>query len=118
MVEDSDCLLTIGEKSTFEDVHFALTEPNSRMKIGRDCMFATDVDIRTGDSHSIISQESNQRVNYAEDVFIGDHVWIGARSIVLKGSSISDNSIVGTGSVVNKRFEMPGIIIGGIQQDH
>jgi acetyltransferase-like isoleucine patch superfamily enzyme len=76
-------------------------------------MFAYDIDVRTGDSHSIISQSSNERINYAKDIFIGDHVWIAAHSILLKGSSISENSVVATGSVVTQAFEKKGIIIGG-----
>jgi acetyltransferase-like isoleucine patch superfamily enzyme len=35
-------------------------------------------------------------------VIIGDNVFIGAHSIVLKGLSIGENSIVGAGSVVTK----------------
>ncbi len=111
--EDNDCSLLIGEKSTFENVHLALTEPGSQIKIGRDCMFANDIDVRTGDSHSIILQQSNERINYAEDIFIADHVWIAAHTILLKGSSIPENSVVASGSVVTKRFETKGIIIGG-----
>lgn len=110
---DSCCILTIGENSTFEDVHLALTEPNSQITIGRDCMFAYDIDVRTGDSHSIISQESNERINYAEDITVGNHVWVAAHSIILKGSTIPDNSVIATGSVVTKKYSKQGIIIGG-----
>jgi len=111
--EDSHCLLSIGEYSTFEDVHLALTEPNSRITIGQDCMFAYDIDVRTGDSHSIISLENSERINYAEDVNIGNHVWVAAHCILLKGSAIPDNSVVATGSVVTRKYSTTGIIIGG-----
>lgn len=112
-IEDHNCCLIIGENSTFEDVHIAVTEPGSQIRIGRDCMFAYDIDIRTGDSHSIISQENNERINYAKDVLIGDHVWVAAHSCILKGSSISENSVVATGSIVTQVYEKKGIIIGG-----
>ena len=36
------------------DVHIAVTEPGSKVQIGKECMFANDIDIRTGDSHSIL----------------------------------------------------------------
>jgi len=111
--EDYGCSLIIRERSTFEDVHLALTEPCSQITIGRDCMFAYDIDVRTGDSHSIISQKSGERINYAKDISIGDHVWIAAHTIVLKGISIAENSVVATGSVVTRRFDKKGIIIGG-----
>jgi len=111
--EDNDCSLSIGENSTFEDVHLAITEPNSKMTIGRDCMFAYDIDVRTGDSHSIISIDSNERINYAEDISIGDHVWVAAHCTLLKGSTIPDDSVVATGSVVTKQYTSKGIIIAG-----
>lgn len=112
-IEDSDCSLIIKENSTFEKVHLALTEPKSKIFIGRDCMFANDIDVRTGDSHSIISQQTGERINFAKDISIGKHVWVAAHCIILKGANIADNSIVATGSVVTKSFEKPGIIIGG-----
>jgi acetyltransferase-like isoleucine patch superfamily enzyme len=112
-IEDDDCSLSIGEGSSFEDVHIAITEPGSKLSIGKDCMFANFVDVRTGDSHSIISQETQERINFAKDVFIGDHVWVAAHSIILKGSSIPENSIVATGSIVTKRYIQKGIILAG-----
>ena len=111
--EDNNCSLLIGKNSTFEDVHLALTEPYSQISIGQDCMFAYDIDVRTGDSHSIFSVESNERINYAEDVVIGNHVWIAAHSILLKGTVIPDGAIVATGSVVTRKFDTTGIVIGG-----
>lgn len=111
--EDHSCSLIIGDGTTFEDVHIAVTEPGSKVEIGEDCMFAYDIDIRTGDSHSIIDAKSNKRVNFAEDIHIGKHVWVAAQSILLKGVSILDDSVVATGSVVTKRFEEKGVVIAG-----
>lgn len=111
--EDYSCSLLIGENSTFENVHLALTEPNSKITIGQDCMFAYDIDVRTGDSHSILSKESNERINYAEDISIGNHVWCAAHCVLLKGCIIPDDSVVATGSVVTSKYTSKGIIIGG-----
>ena len=111
--EDNNCSLIIGKRCTFEDVHIAVTEPGSRVFIGADCMFAYDIDVRTGDSHSIMSTETKKRINYAQDVLIGNHVWIAAHSILLKGVYISDHSVVATGSVVSKQFKKEGCLIAG-----
>ena len=113
-IEDSYCSLSIGEYSSFEDVHFALTEPHSSIAIGKDCMFAQDIDIRTGDSHSIISKQSDERINHAENVSIGDQVWVASRCSILKGSTISSQSVVATGAIVTKKYYEKGILIGGI----
>jgi acetyltransferase-like isoleucine patch superfamily enzyme len=77
-------------------------------------LFAYDIDIRTGDSHSIIDTITNERVNHARDVIIGNHVWVAAHVSILKGSYISDNSVIATRALVTKRFEVPNILIGGI----
>lgn len=113
-IEDDYCELFIGENSTFENTHIAVTEPKSKCTIGKDCMFANDIDIRTGDSHSIIDIISQKRINHAENVSIADHVWVGAHTSILKGSSLAPNSIVATRSVVTKRFKEGGVIIAGI----
>ncbi len=111
--EDDSCTLVIGEESTFENVHLAVTEPNSTLIIGRDCMFSYDIDVRTGDSHSVIVNKDNKRSNYAENISIGEHVWVAAHCVILKGSRIGDNSIVGTRSVVTKSFPQEGVVVAG-----
>jgi acetyltransferase-like isoleucine patch superfamily enzyme len=83
------------------------------VEIGKDCMFAYDIDIRTGDSHSIIDSTTGSRINYAKDINIGNHVWVAAHSIILKGVSIADNCVIATGAVVVKGFNEQGIIVAG-----
>ncbi len=111
--EDHDCTLTIGDQSTFENVHLAVTEPHSTLTIGQNCMFSYDIDVRTGDSHSVIVDEDNKRSNYAQNISFGDHVWVASHCVILKGSMIGDNSIVGTRSVVTKPFLQNGIVVAG-----
>jgi acetyltransferase-like isoleucine patch superfamily enzyme len=111
-IEDNNSSLTIDHSSTFHDIHLALTEGGSII-IGSNCLLSSDIDIRTGDSHSIISSETGKRINYARNVDIGSHVWICAHVSILKGVVIPDNSVVATRSVVSRRFKTEGIIIGG-----
>jgi len=86
-IEDSGGVVKIGNKTTVEKVHFASTE-GGEIIIGRDCMLANDIDIRTGDSHSIISNDSGERINHAQDVNLKDHVWVGAHVRILKGTTL------------------------------
>lgn len=113
-IEDDNCLIKIGRNSTFEQAHIAGTESNSKIDIGEDCMFAYGIDIRTGDSHSIIDTISRERINFAKDVFIGNHVWIATHVSIMKGVRILSNSVVATRSVVTKKFNNENILIGGM----
>ena len=113
-IEDYNCEAIIGDNTTFEDSHIAVTEPNSKIQIGNDCMFANDIDIRTGDSHSIIDSLTNERINYAQNINIGNHIWIASHVSILKGVHIADNTVVATRAVVTKSFIEKNILIGGM----
>ncbi len=110
--EDSGGVLQVAQNTSMVDVQIAVTEPGSRVLIGEDCMFANDIDIRTGDSHSIVDAASGERLNYAADVVIEDHVWIAPHVVILKGVHIGRDSVVATGAVVTKSFGS-GVIIAG-----
>lgn len=85
----------------------------SYLKIGNGCMFSDGIDIRTTDNHSIIDMDTNKRVNYEEDITIGDNVWIGTRVNILKGVSLASGTIVGAGSLVTRNQEKANCIIAG-----
>jgi acetyltransferase-like isoleucine patch superfamily enzyme/coenzyme F420-reducing hydrogenase beta subunit len=68
------------------------------IRIGKNCHIAKDVIIRDLDGHYI--EESEYRTS--KPVYIGDNVWLGYRSMVLKGVSIGDGAIIAAGSVVTK----------------
>ncbi len=110
--EDDHCTLQVGQGTSMVEVHIAVTEPGSKVLIGEDCMFANDIDIRSGDSHSIVDAASGERLNFAEDVVIGNHVWIAPHVVVLKGVQIGDHSVVATGSIVTKSCPPNSLIAG------
>ena len=98
--EDDHCTISLGTDTTIEGAQLSVTEPNSKIEIGQDCMFSAGIDIRNGDSHSVIDLKSLKRINYARNISIGDHVWIGRDVTVLKGVSIGSGAVIGTRSVV------------------
>ena len=110
--EDHSCEIAIGNNKTIESAHLAVTEPPKKISIGEDCMFSSRIEFRTGDSHSIIDNLTKKRINPAQNTKIGNHVWIGAHSIVLKGVEIGNNSIIGTNSIVTKSIVSNSIATG------
>ena len=99
-LEDNNCSLFIHDNTTVERAHLAVTEPYSKIEILKDCMLSDFVEIRTGDSHSIIDNITGKRINNAKSVLIEEHVWIGAHAKILKGVTVKKNSVIGTSSVV------------------
>lgn len=69
---------------------------------------------RTGDSHSILDQQGGKRINFSEDINIGDHVWISNSVKILKGVKIENNSIVGMGAILSSGDYPAHSVIGGI----
>lgn len=111
-IENNMCEVIVGRQTTVGGMHLAATEEHSKVVIGNDCMLAYDIDIRTGDSHGIYDKYGN-RLNKAQDVVMGDHVWVAAHSIILKGSTIGEGSVIATGAVVPKGVYPANCILAG-----
>lgn len=84
-----------------------------KIHIGKHVQVGEGIIIRTSDGHSLYNLGEEEPYNSPQDVIIGDNVWFGARCMVLKGSEIQSNSIVGAGAIVNKKFKDSNIIIAG-----
>lgn len=112
--EDSDCELFIDEGSfLFHYLCIGIVEKGRKVHIGKDCLFSNTIRIRTSDSHSIYDKTTGERLNFGEDVIIGDHVWICENVQILKGAHIKHDSVVGAGSVVTgKTFPSNSVIAG------
>ena len=85
--------------------YFCHDEPNTIVKIGNDCMFSFGITMWPSDGHTILDSNGNC-INKGEDIFIGNHVWVGMNSTLLKGSFIPENSVVGACSVFTKNSNL------------
>ncbi len=107
--------LNIGSNTTIEEASILQRNSfNNNIIIGSDCQISYEVIIRSTDGHTIYDKNSKVVRNYTKDVIIGDHVWIGARTMVLKGAQIPSNSIVGACALVNKEFTEENTVLAGI----
>lgn len=64
------------------------------------------------DFHHFISDDGAVS-KMEKPILIGKNVWIGARAMVLKGSSIANGCIIAANSHVVRTFENERCIIGG-----
>jgi len=111
-IEDEYNSINIGDHSSIQSAHIAVTEKHKKVSIGKNCMLAEDVIIRTGDSHPIFMKESKEIINHGKDVIVDDHVWIGTRAQILKGVNIESGSIVGAGAIVVQNVNSNTIVAG------
>lgn len=75
--------------------------------IGRDCLISWDVLIMDTSQHGVWNEPIVVR-----PVAIGDHVWIGARAVILPGVAIGDHAIVGAAAVVTRDVP-PSTMVAG-----
>lgn len=112
-VEDDGGSIVFGNSNKILGrTHLAETE-GKHIILGDNCLFSTNVIFRTGDSHSILDAETGERINPAKSITIGDRVWLGNNTTVMKGAKIASDSIVATGAIVTKNFSEPNIILAG-----
>ncbi len=79
---------------------------------GRDCLVSWDVLILDSDFHPVIEADGRESVPEAPIAF-GDRVWLGARSMVLKGVTLGDDVIVAAGAVVTRGEDRDGVLLRG-----
>lgn len=85
---------------------------NTRISFGDNVLLGWNVHIRDGDGHKIFN-ENREIINGNRTISIGSHVWLASYVSILKGAKISDDSIVGFGSIVTKSFSETNVVIGG-----
>lgn len=105
--------IRIGADTTVEGAYLLVDEAAS-IDIGRDCMFSTEIIMRTGDKHSIVDVASGDRVNKSRDIRIADRVWIGRDVTVLKGVVLHPETVVATRSLVSSAFDEGGCVVAGV----
>lgn len=109
--ENDNNSISIGDNTTIEGCQFAALE-GKMIRIGSDCMFSHSIEIRTSDSHGIMSLNGD-RINLANDVIIENNVWIGARVVLLKGTHIPKGCVIGHSSICSKKLKESGAIYAG-----
>ena len=84
-----------------KDISIDITRP-SLIEIGNNVCFTRGCTILThGYDWFVLRNLYNEILASSGKVTIGDNVFIGTKSIILKGVTIGDNCIIGAGSLIN-----------------
>lgn len=112
-LEGNDISISIADRCTFtHDTQLCAQEDNSKIEIGNDCMFSHHINVRTSDSHLIYDTRTDERLNFPNNVVIGEHVWIAPESKIMKGCTIGSGAIIGSNTIVTKDVPPNSLAVG------
>jgi acetyltransferase-like isoleucine patch superfamily enzyme len=109
VVTGPNARLTIGDNTyiTASSVVYCAKE----IEIGSNCAIAWNTTIMDTDFHHIYYPDGTQN-ELTAPVRIGDKVWIGCNTTILKGVTIGDNAVIGANTLVNKDVPPNSLAVG------
>jgi len=84
---------------------------SNSITIGNNATIANNVVMIDSDYHTIKYEDGKKNIKSAP-IFIGNNVWIGRESIILKGVNIGDGAVIAAHSVVTKNVLAKTIVAG------
>lgn len=98
--------ISIGERSVINENCFL--DGRGGLKIGRDTSISAYTKILSA------SHRSNGKnfQYYTRKTIIGKHVWIGLGAVILDGSKVEDDTIIGAGAVLKGCTSKKDIMVG------
>jgi len=84
---------------------------DTHIYVGDHTMFGPNVTVATA-GHPILPELRAQGYQYNAPVHIGENCWFGAGAIVLPGTTIGNNVVVGAGSIVTKDLPDNVVAVG------
>lgn len=113
---DDNNEIVIGENVGIQKNTRIVSLEGKNIRIGDNCSISYDVEFRTSDAHSLFIKKEDElvRTNSAENIFIGNHVWIAQQVLILKGTNIGNNCVVGAKSLIHKMNITENSLVTGI----
>ncbi|MFC0388599.1 acyltransferase [Muricoccus vinaceus] len=106
--------LFLGRNFTVNGADCLVEGPRRSIVVGDDAMVSYRVQLRTSDSHGIVSlDQPSGALNPPASIRIGPHAWIGADVVVGRGVTIGRGAIVALGTIVT-RDVAPCTLVGGV----
>lgn len=101
--------LELGKGSNFTGLSTIIVK--KRISFGEYALISWNTLFMDSDAHTI--KDSCEKTNTGASVTIGNHVWVGAKCTILKGTFIADNVVVAAGSIVHGKYPIMACVIGG-----
>lgn len=105
-------LFSIAPGLTFRDGGDLFIHEGGHIAIGEDCMFSTDIAMRTSDSHGLYDIESGKRINLSVPITVHRHVWLSRQAAVNKGAVIEEDVVVGFRSLASGLLKARSVYAG------
>ena len=107
-----ESVIKVGSGCVFNN-GCSIISDGKTVSIGQDCLFGRGVTIVDSDFHGIKPAERRGNVNVLrDDVEIGSNVFFGDNVTILKGATIGDNSVIGSGALVIGCIPANSIAVG------
>jgi acetyltransferase-like isoleucine patch superfamily enzyme len=82
-----------------------------RIEIGNDVMLSPNVQIYDHDHDFRVRGGVKSNKYKTAPVKIGNNVWIGANTVILRGTEVGDNCVIGAGCVLKGKYKEGSVII-------
>ncbi|TDM09699.1 MAG: hypothetical protein C4K60_10865 [Ideonella sp. MAG2] len=90
----------VGDQTTMSQTR--LFGVHADIQIGSDCQFHDEVVMQCSDPHPITDLDTGQVINqHRRKVFLGRHVLVGRRSLLLADLTVGEGAVISPGSVVS-----------------
>lgn len=109
LADGNSSLIKIGDNCR---INGAYIHSQKSIEIGCNCVIAAGVNILDSNGHVVHSGNRTTGRDEPKNIIIGDNVWLGVNSIILKDSRIGNNCVVSACSVVKGYFPDNSIIQG------
>ena len=102
-------ILQIGDNVFFN--YGSVITCHKKIIIGNNVQISPNVLIYDHD-HNFKVKDGLKNLDYTSSpVIIGNNVWIGANSVILRGTEIGDNSVIAAGSIVKGKIPKGTLVI-------
>ncbi|WRP06320.1 acyltransferase [Rossellomorea aquimaris] len=101
--------LIVGENTAFN--YGCIITSHHKIKIGKNSIFGPNVLVYDHDHDFRTAGGVKENKYRTSPVEIGDNVWIGANTVILRGTKIGNNCVIGSGSIVKGEYPDNVIIV-------